>query len=317
MARARCFGPLLLASLWVSGCASPEGMSGLGARIAGAFPGLSYVNGDPAAGTTTLASLPLLSYRTTEEHPGYFDSETFVLPLLGRFAQTDRYVRLTWPGQGEEAQGEGAQGQGSQGEDAQGAEAGAKAQGPPPDWWDRRRGGSPTRRSKPARSRGAEGEATRADAPAPERAPAQVEGAPAEVEGPRSSAEGERPDLASQKDYLVLRLSGPTKIVQQLPYQNTQWDILLGLIGHHAERPARVVVRPTSKLVSKAERRRGRVVYEVGPTSDCFRLLPLLSYRRGAEGSQFMLWPLLFGYEREGKERYLRVFYFLKVPLED
>lgn len=286
MAPARLLAFLLFAGL-SSGCASPAAMSGLGARIAGAFPGLSYLNGDPEAGTTTLASLPLLTYRTTEEHPGFFDSETYVVAFLGRFAQTDRYVRLTWP------EGEAVQ-----------------AEGPPPDWWDRDRLRDGPRTPRPSRTRTREAEESGEADGSNDEAPRGVVEGPSAVDAEASSRSAELP---ADKTYLVLRLPHAAKIVKQLPAQRTEWDVLLGLIGHHAERPAEVLIRPTSKLLSKSERK--RVVYEVGPTRDSFRLLPLLSFRRGPEGSQFMFWPLLLGFEREGDERYMRVFYFLKVPL--
>lgn len=278
-------------------------MSGIGARIFGAVPGLSYVNGDTEEGTTTLVSLSLLSYRTTEEHEGYADSEAWIVPLLGRFAHTDRFVRVTWDGQ---------------------------AQGPPPDWWDRerKRDGKPKRR-KGRRTRAEEepsegakgGDDTGTGVPKGKKKKRKKskrkKGKRKKNPAPKGSAS------MGGKEHLVLRLDRPGKIIRQLPHQKTQWDILFGLIGHHAERPARVLVRPLKTGVGRRARkskkrtkpRKTDVLYEVGPTRDSFRLLPLFSYRRGPEGKQFMFWPLLVGWEREGKERYMRLFYFLKIPL--
>lgn len=293
-------GAVLLAALSSSwGCASPETMSSVGTRIFGAIPGLSYVNGDVEEGTTTLASLSLLTYRTTEEHPGYSSSEAWVLPLLGRFAQTDRYVLATW--------------------------AGKEAQGPPPDWWDRDR----KRDGKPKRKR------RRRTRPAPDPdddASASEEAEPSRKGRKRRKGKGKNTRgpapvgtvIAEGKEHLLLHLKRPGRIVRQLPQQKTEWDILLGLIGHHAERPARVIVRPLRKGKGKGKRRKrkgkklrkGDVLYEIGETRDSFRLLPLFSYRRGPEGKQFMFWPLLVGWEREGRERYMRLFYFIKVPLK-
>lgn len=306
-ARARsnslCLRLLLVgAALLVSGCGSPQAMSGVGARIFGAVPGLSYVNGDVEAGTTTLASLPLLTYRTTEEHEGYADSEAWILPLLGRFAQTDRYVRVTWDGQ---------------------------AQGPPPDWWDRerKRDGKKPRKRRRKRTRSDE-PGQEPEASEPDTGTGVPRAKPKKRSRPKSKKNKKKSDPApggsatlAGKEHVELRLERPGRIVKQLPQQKTQWDILFGLIGHHAERPARVLVRPlakgagSKKRKKKGKRRRGDVVYEVGVTRDSFRFLPLFSYRRGPEGKQFMFWPLLMGWEREGDERYMRLFYFLKIPL--
>jgi len=298
---ARVLPRVLLASVallsW--GCGSPQAMSGVGARIFGALPGLSYVNGDVDEGTTTLASLPLLTYRTTEEHEGYDDSEAWILPLLGRFAQTDRYVRVTWDGQ---------------------------AQGPPPDWWDRerKRDGKPRkRRRKRTRSDSEREGGSETGTGVPRTNPKQDKKRKRTKKSKRKKDKAPAPSGSASftdKEHLVLRLERAGRIVRQLPQQKTQWDILFGLIGHHAERPARVLVRHSAKGVGKKrskgkKRRKGDVLYEIGPTRDSFRLLPLFSYRRGPEGKQFMFWPLLVGWEREGKERYMRLFYFLKIPL--
>jgi hypothetical protein len=281
------------------GCGSPQAMSGIGARIFGAVPGLSYVNGDVEEGTTTLASLPLLTYRTTEEHEGYADSEAWIVPLLGRFAQTDRYVELTWENQ---------------------------AQGPPPDWWDRqrKRDRKPRKRRRKRTRSDSEGDAetgTGVPRAKPREKSKRNKRDKKKKKGKKEEAPGGSA-TATGKSHLTLRLERPGRIVRQLPQQKTQWDILFGLIGHHAERPARVLVRPLKggvgkkkKRKKKGKRRKGDVLYEIGPTRDSFRLLPLFSYRRGPEGKQFMFWPLLMGWEREGEERYMRLFYFLKIPL--
>lgn len=296
----RVLSRLVLASvvLLACGCGSPQAMSGIGARIFGAVPGLSYVNGDVEEGTTTLASLPLLTFRTTEEHEGYADSEAWILPLLGRFAQTDRYVRVTWEGQ---------------------------AQGPPPDWWDRerKRDGKPLKRRRRTREARTTKDEDETGTGVPRAKPKQKKQKDREGQGKKGDKKAPAPRGSATlegKEHLVLRLERPGEIIKQLPQQKTQWDILFGLIGHHAERPARVLVRPLGKGAGKRKRRKGKsrkgdVVYEVGPTRDSFRLLPLFSYRRGPEGKQFMLWPLLMGWEREGEERFMRLFYFLKIPL--
>ncbi|HBP18768.1 MAG TPA: hypothetical protein DEA08_13415, partial [Planctomycetes bacterium] len=109
------FAPLLLCALLAAGCASPETLDSTPVQILAAVPGLTYVDGDPEAGTTTVVSLPLLTFRSSEEREDYHDSSTWVLPLLGRFAQTDRYATLEWAGRPEESEDEG------------------KAQGPPDD----------------------------------------------------------------------------------------------------------------------------------------------------------------------------------------
>ncbi|RMG15317.1 MAG: hypothetical protein D6731_08495, partial [Planctomycetota bacterium] len=83
---------LLAAAALGGGCATPSAWQGTAPKVAGAAV-LTYLDGDVEKGTTTLASLPLLTYWKTQELPGYRRSETCFLPLLFHRRSTERAVR--------------------------------------------------------------------------------------------------------------------------------------------------------------------------------------------------------------------------------
>jgi hypothetical protein len=313
----------LLISLWVSGCASPETLDSTPVRVLAAAPGLTWVDGDPAQGTTTVVSLPLLTYRSSEEHPGYFESSTWVLPCFGRFAQTDRFVKVEWEG---------------------------APQGPPEevDPMASPRSGKKRRKGKKRKRKGRKGDwrsklrhrspGVTVAAPAPSPAPRKRSGVTSA--GPRMDSDTqrvrererrgerrgkretkrdrERPEGAASsedpKGHLLLKLPRQGKVVRQRPMQRTEWDVLGSLIRHHSSRPAQVIVKTRGK--KRGKKRSRTAVYEVGETKDEFRFLPLFSYHKGKKSAGWVAWPLLgFGYHRQGKKRALRLFYFLKIPL--
>lgn len=313
----RLLAPLLLTALSAAGCASPETLDSTPVQILAAVPGLTYVDGDPEAGTTTVVSLPLLTFRSSEQGEDFHDSSTWVLPLLGRFAQNDRYATLEWVGQPEGSQ--------------QASEDEAKAQGPPEDEPPeeppaekkprggvtlaepagepkRARGGVTVAGPRAERAREARREREerrrqrRRSLPRRERRPA----------GEESKARRRPPKAAvvRREGALVLQIDAEGEIVRQRPLQRTEWDLLASLIRHHSTRPAQVVVK------TKEGHRRRTAVYDLGETRDEFRILPLFSYHRDSSSTGWVAWPLLgFGYGREGEDRFLRLFYFLKIPL--
>ncbi|MGE0707771.1 MAG: hypothetical protein AB7N76_13335 [Planctomycetota bacterium] len=312
--------PLLIALLCTAGCASPETMDAAPMRVLAAVPGLTWVDGDPAAGTTTMVSLPLLTYRSTERHPGWFDSSTWVLPLLGRFAQTDRYVRLEWP-------------------------APAAAPGCPEDEFDltperRPRSGVSAAGPRAERGRGGVTLAEPGVQPPPRHSGVTSAGPGAEPGGGplgegRGEGRGSRGGSAAldhdlragpggtvrsdgARGHLVLRLPRKGEVVRQRPAQRTEWDLLGSLIRHHSARPAEVVVELAPEPDAPPGSRSSRIaVYELGARRDELRLLPLFSYEGSERGTDWTIWPLLgLGYVREGERRALRLLHFIKIPLE-
>ncbi len=308
----------LLVALAASGCTSPEICDDPLVKVLAAVPGLTYVDGDPEAGTTTILSLPLLTYRTSEQKGTRQTTSTYVLPLLGAFEQTDRRLEVVWS-------------------DA--------PQGPPQDgWWDHRRRVAPDRRpspeptspeaeddapepaakprarvtpgvSAPRRGAASSSEARRAPRATPRpRSGVTRGGAPPRRVRPRQEPEA-RPTAArgevkavTRDDRLVLHLEGVGEVERLLPQQHTSWDVLFPLLKLEIERPAVAVVRHGGA-------KGGRALYQVGRTRDAFRLLPLFSYASDAERTSFTFWPLFSGYERDETGSYLRLFWFIKIPL--
>ena len=311
--------PSLAATLvaLAAGCTSPGVYDDPAVRILAAFPGLTYVDGDPEAGTTTMASLPLLTYRQTRRRAGEVSARTCFLPLLASVEQTDRHLEVTW--------------------------AGAPKDPPPeePGWWERRRqrraqARRPTARPPAAEAAPGDDEPRRAASTAPaggrlrigpgsqERsAPRQPASGgrssaagPALVESSRGAAPADDPAAPSAappaaratdgEGRLVLELDEPAEVIRSLPLQQTDIHALFPLIHLRTERPAVALVRTQS----------GReAIYQAGPTRTSLRVLPLFSLHDGPRESSFMFWPLFSGYERDATGSYLRLFWFLRIRL--
>src|SRR5690606_1327060 len=114
---------------------------------------------------------------------------------------------------------------------------------------------------------------------------------------------------ATHEDRLVLNLEGVGEVERLLPQQHTAFDILFPLIALEIERPAGALVRHGGAKGRRA-------LYKVGETRDSFRLLPLVSYEADAARTSLMIWPLLSGYERDETGSYLRLLWFIKIPLD-
>jgi hypothetical protein len=288
---------LLLLPLLVA-CASPETYDSLGAKIAGGVL-LTYVDGEPKDGTTTLVSAPLLTYRGTEKQPGYERSSTCFIPLLFHHEETRREVRVER----------------------------AWEPGCPPDgdgWWEaRERGGKPRKRPLTSKEKARIGitpsrpESKRSSPWTRERQ---------RPKRPRTRSREEREQEAREDRELTyvlpsgpeasagwrgrtLRLDKPGRILpHKYPSRATEISILWPLIKLASERPGRVAVDPD---VGAAQ------VYEVGPDTTTVRFLPLFSHRRKGKHSQTILWPLLgFGWETTPKGSYVRLFYFLRFKVD-
>ncbi len=301
--------PSLVILAALAGCTSPEVCDEPAVKILAAFPGLTYVDGDPEAGTTDMVSLPLLTYRTTEQRGTRQTTRTYVLPLLGRFEQTDRRLQIEWS---------------------------AAPQDPPQQdgWWGKRRRITP-RKPRPASEPEAEPEAsertqpraTPATRPPATRRPATARPAPRPARGVSRgvSPGGARPapvtrpapapsparsevtaSAAREDDRLVLRLDGAGTVERSLPQQHTAIDLLFPLFALETQRPAVALVDHGGK----------KAIYKVGKSSDRFRLLPLFSYEDSAERTSFTFWPLFSGYERDASGSYLRLLWFIKIPLD-
>jgi hypothetical protein len=290
------------------GCASPSGWDGIGPKIVGA-PLLTYVDGDPEAGTTTLVSLPLLTYRGTREAPGYRQSKTCFTPLLMHQQTTLREIRVV------------------QSDDAAHCpddDPLAPSGGPRPPVRVReaeparpltsrekaRRGISVSGSSRPLnrRTRRARPESRSEARRAPSRGEPETSRTKRKKEGTRSQYKRlERRDGREWRGYtLALKQSGRV-LEHTYPAKRTELNVLWPLIKLASERPGRVGFRPD---VGTAK------VYEVGNDSTEVRFLPLFSHERRGESSKTILWPLLgFGWETTPKGTYIRLFYFLRFKI--
>lgn len=306
--------------LAMGGCASPETLDSTPVKILAAVPGLTWVDGDPEAGTTTSVSLPLLSYRSSEEHPGYYDSATYVLPVIGRFAQTDRYVKLAWedaPQGPPDEEGEAPPKRLSvttsrDAERDKKIRPSARGRRAP-----RKRSASEARKTEAPRKRGRGAKRAKPRASVTSAGP-RAERAEQERERERERRRrrkkrapkgkpGGKAVVVDDKSHLVLTLPFEGEIVRQRPQQVTRWDLLGSLWSHTSTRRAEVVVRGDKRTA----------VYRVGEDRDEFRILPLFSFELRKGHTSWTAWPLLgIGYKRDGKKSALRLFYFIEIPLD-
>jgi hypothetical protein len=276
----------------VSGCSSPELLAGVTPKLIAA-PFLTYVDGDPAAGTTTILSAPLLTYHGARVAPGLEESTTCVVPLLAHSSSAVREIRVVRK---------------------------EPAPGCPDDegWWADRDPLSPklsARERRAAKQRQAKAKKRGVSLSRPRRRRTRRPRRKTEV---LSATEGDATknlsfervgakDLRRWEGY-TLGLDPDAQVTQhKYPATSTEVSILWPLVRLKRDQPGRVGVR--QRGVTR--------VYEVGPQRTEFRVLPLFSHTSTFDTSQTIIWPLLgFGWETTPQGTYVRLFYFLRFKVD-
>ncbi len=291
---------LLLLLPCLVACTSPETMDSVGAKVVGGCL-LTYVDGDVDDGTTTLLSAPLLTYRGTELQPGYERTATCFAPLLFRYAEVKRDVRVER----------------------------VSASCPPDEqddgWWEAREPEAPRKRELTSKEKARVGITPSGGRSSNTRSKRQRRREREKTRRRRTEKlEADKtPEEKQERVYervtnqrvprgwrghtLKLDRSGSV-LDHKYPSRKTELSILWPLISLASERPGRVAFEPEG----------GRAqVYEVGPDTTSVRFLPLFSHRRKGKYGQTILWPLLgFGWESTPKGTYIRLFYFLRFKID-
>ena len=325
---------LILLPLLVA-CSTPQSYDSVGAKVAGGLL-LTYVDGEPDDGTTTVVSAPLLAYRGTEQKPGYERTSTYFLPLLFHHEATRREIRVerAWdtgcPPDDDgwwEAQEPGDKPRRRPMTSKEKARHGitpSRPRGGRSDPWTRsRRDGeepktkrSKTKRSKPKRSKA---RSSRRSPPRSEGNFAKRSRVQRELERQREREWKEERERAyvrpgskpapSDWQGRTLRLEEPGRVLpRKFPSRREELTFLWPLISMTSERPGRIAIDPDSGPAQ---------VYEVGPDSTNVRFLPLFSHSREGKRTETILWPLLgCGWETTSKGSYLRLFYFLRFKVD-